>query len=45
VQDEKNGAQQETPVPGTGVAGRAVRVRGGQWANVHAADRADVRHR
>lgn len=45
VQDEKNGAQQETPVPGTGAAGRAVRVCGGQRAHVHTADRADVRHR
>jgi len=45
VQDEKNGAQQETPVLGTGAAGRAVRVRGGQRAHVHTANRADVRHR
>jgi len=45
VQDEKNGAQQETPVPGTGASGRAVRMRGGQRTHVHTADRADVRHR
>lgn len=45
VQDEENGAQQETLVPGPGAAGRAVHVRGGQRAHVHAAHRADVRHR
>lgn len=45
VQDAEDGAEQETPVPGPGAAGRAVHVRGGQRAHVHAADRADVRHR
>lgn len=45
MQDEENGAQQETLVPGTGVVGRAVHVRGGQRADVHAANRADVCHR
>lgn len=45
MQDEKNGAEQKAPVPGAGVAGRAVRVRRGQRSDVHPADRADVRHR
>lgn len=45
VQDEEDGAQQETPVPGPGAAGRAVHVRRGQRSHVHAANRVDVRHR
>lgn len=45
MQNAKNGAKQKTPVPGTGAVGRAVRVRGGQRADVHTADRVDVRHR
>jgi len=45
VQDEKNGAQQETSVSRTGVTGRAVRVRGSQRAHVHTANCADVRNR
>lgn len=45
VQDEKNRAQQETLVPWTGAVGRAVHVRGGQRADVYAANRSDVRNR
>lgn len=44
VQDAENGTKPETPVPGTGAAGRAVPVRGGQRADVHATDRVDLRH-
>lgn len=45
VQNEKNGTQPETSIPGTGAVGRTVHVRGGQRIDVHAADRVDVRHR
>lgn len=44
VQDQKNGAQQETLVFGTSATRRAVHVRGGQRAHVHPADRVDLRH-
>lgn len=45
VQDEKNGTQPETLILGTGIAGRIVHVRSGQWTNVHSTNRVDVRHR